>query len=564
MTVSRRVCASISTLTLAMVLAGCATPVAQGPIDINLVALNDFHGNLEASKYTYTDGNGQKHTVQAGGIDTLAAALQAWRKQDKDLLLVSAGDLVGASPALSALWADEPAIEALNMLGLRVSAVGNHEFDQGRKELLRQQHGGCESPRPAKACQFAPDFGGAKFTYLAANMVDSATGKPVLPGFTIEEVKGVKVGLVGVVLRDIGSVVMGSAIAGLSFGDEAEAINNAIPAMRAQGAKVFVALVHEGGKTVESPLQAGCNQLGGDIVEIVRKLDPAVRLVISGHSHQGYLCKVDGRVVTQADAAGHLLSRITMKVEPASGKVLDIDARNVVMKPGEYPLDPKVSAFLASVKERSRAALAKPVARLGASIVARRSNEAGEAPLGNLIADAVLAATAQYGSQIGFMNTGGIRKDLEAGEGTVTTFGHTQAVLPFSNTLVVMDLTGAQIRALLEYQWARPGASSPNILQVSNGFTYEWDEQQPKGQRVVAGSIKLHGKPLEDDKSYRVVANNFIAEGGDSFPVFAKGSNRVETGIVDLDALNDYLRKNEGVGAPSASLAPSARIVKVR
>jgi 5'-nucleotidase len=547
-------------LLLALALSGCASQSVQEPISINLVAMNDFHGNLEPSRYVPTKPDGSKaQPIRAGGVEAVAAALQAWRKEDKDLLFVSAGDLVGASPAMSSLWADEPTIEAMNMLDLRASAVGNHEFDAGRKELLRQQHGGCDSPRPTKACQMAKNYGGAKFTYLAANVVDSATGKPFIPAFKIEETKGIKLGLVGVVLQDTQSVVMASGIAGLKFGDEAEAINRAIPEMRRQGADVIVALVHQGGRTEESPIQPGCSQLKGPIVDIVRKLDPVVKLVITGHTHEGYLCKVDGRTVTQASSYGHYLTRIGMQVQKGAGAVGDITVRNVLMKAGDYPADDRMAAFIAKVKDSSRAALNRPIARLAAAPVLRKQNEAGEAPLGNLIADAIVAATRNLGVQIGFMNEGGIRKDLEAGENNVAAFGQTQAVLPFGNTLVVMDLSGAQIRNLLEQQW-HSASSNGSMLQVSNGFGYTWDEKRPAGSRVT--SVTLNGKPLDDGKSYRIVANNFLAEGGDNFPEFAKGTNRLETGLLDLDAFTEYLRNTEGQGA---ALAPSApRITKAK
>ncbi|MBQ5941831.1 bifunctional UDP-sugar hydrolase/5'-nucleotidase [Massilia sp. AB1] len=563
MTVSLRAPARFSVVLAACALAGCASTAGQGPVTINLVAMNDFHGNLEASRYVPTGADGAKEKpIRAGGLEAVASALQAWRKEDPDLLFVSAGDLVGGSPALSSLWADEPTIEAMNMLNLRVSAVGNHEFDAGRKELLRQQHGGCDSPRPAKACQTGKDFKGARFTYLAANVIDSATGQPFIPAFRIEEVKGVKVGLVGAVLQGADSVVMASGIAGLKFGGEAEAINKAVPAMRAQGADVIVALVHEGGTTKEAPLQPGCTGLEGAIVDIVRKLDPAIRLVISGHTHQGFLCQVDGRTVTQAASAGHLLSRISMKVDPRTDSVTDLQVRNVVMTQDLYPADPRIAAFVASVKERSRAALARPIATVAGAPVLRKKNEAGESALGGVIADAVLAATRGQGARIGFMNEGGIRKDLEAGEDKVASFGQTQAVLPFGNTLVVMDLSGAQLRNLLEQQWARPAASDTSMLQVSQGFSYQWDARRPIGSRVVPGSIRLDGVAIEDGKTYRVVANNFLAEGGDNFPEFAKGTRRVETGLLDLDAFTDYLKKNEGQGAALAPTAP--RIIKAQ
>lgn len=564
MIVSPRARAVLSTLVLALAAAGCAT-TPRAPVTLNLVAINDFHGNLEPSKYTYVNAaTGKSETLRAGGIEALSGALAAWRQEDKDLLFIGAGDLIGASPALSSMWADEPSIEAMNLMGLQMSSVGNHEFDQGRKELLRQQNGGCDSPRPKKACKLAPEFKGARFTYLAANVLDKATGKPFMPAYRIETVKGIKVGVVGVVLQDTASVAVSSAIAGLDFIGEAEAINRTLPQMRADGAQVIVALVHEGGRTDESPQQPACKGLTGAVVDIVKQLDPAIRLVITGHSHQGYLCQVDGRVVTQADAAGHLLSRIALTVDPASGALANIDVKNVVMDPARFPADPKVAAYLASVKERSRAALARPLGKLGVATVARKGNEAGESPLGNLIADAIVAATRDQGVQIGFMNTGGIRKDLDTGEGMVATFGHAQAVLPFGNTLVVMDLTGAQLRRLLEQQWDRPAASGSTILQISQGLSYQWDEKRPVGSRLVPGSLKFNGVPVDDGKTYRVVANNFLAEGGDNLPEFAKGTNRVDTQLVDLDALSEFIAKHPGAGVPQAGMVSSTRIEKVR
>jgi len=560
MIVSRRACASLSTLTMALLLAGCvSTP--QGPVTLNLVSLNDFHGNLEPSRYVLKHADGKEEVMRAGGAEAVAAALQAWRKEDKDLLLVSTGDIVGASPALSSLWADEPTIEVMNMLDLRASAVGNHEFDGGRKELLRQQNGGCDSPHPTRACKFTPDFGGAKFTYLGANVIDSATGKPVVPGFRIEDVKGIKVGLVGVVLKDTPNMVVASGVAGLQFGDEAEAINRALPAMRAAGAQVIVALVHQGGRTVESPLQAGCSQLKGDIVDVVKKIDPSVKLVLTGHSHQGYLCNVDGRTVTQADTAGHLLTRVSMQVEPKTGAVSNLVVKNVVMKPGEYPADPKMTAFVAQVKERSKEALMRPIAKVAGAPVLRKTNDAGESVLGNMIADAALDSVRHLGAQLAFMNNGGIRRDLEAGPDGTVAFGQVQVVLPFGNTTVVMDLTGAQIRALLERQWADGVDSNSSVLQISEGFSYAWDPKRPAGSRLVPGSLKLNGKEMQDDATYRIATNNFLAEGSDGYPEFGKGTARVDTGMRDLDGFIAFLKKIEGQGAAVAPAVP--RIVKV-
>jgi 5'-nucleotidase len=549
-------------LVAASLLSGCATP-QRAPIDINLVALNDFHGHLEASKFVHTSArDGKETTISAGGIDNLASALQAFRKEDQDLLLVGAGDLVGASPAMSSMWADEPSIVAMDMLGMRFSSVGNHEFDQGRAELLRKQHGGCVSPLPAKACKLTPDFRGAKFTYLAANVIDSATGKPLLPAYSIAQVKGVKIAFIGAVLQDTASVVMASGIAGLAFTDEAGAINQAVADSRAQGASAFVVLIHEGGSTPEPFDQPDCSHLKGPIVGIARRLDPAIRLVISGHTHKGFQCKVDGRTITQAQMGGHVLSRIRMSIDPSTGSVRDIVVRNVPVREGEYPADPGVAAYLAAVNASSKAALARPIARVAARSTVRKLNESGESPLGDLVADAALEATRAQGAQIGFMNTTGLRSDFDVAENLVATFGQAQVVLPFSNTLVLMDLTGAQVRGLLEQQWQRADSDGDRaMLQVSRGLSYRWNEALPKGRRVV--SITLDGVPLDDAKTYRVVANNFLAEGGDGFPMFTKGGNKIETSILDLDAFIALLVKNEREGASAGFAAPAPRIQKI-
>ncbi len=550
----------IASMAAAMLLSGCATR-STAPVEINLVGMNDFHGHLDATKFEYTSiTSPAAQTMRAGGIDNIAAALQAWRQQDRELLVVGAGDLVGASPAMSSMWADEPTIEALSLAGLFASSVGNHEFDQGRAELLRQQRGGCTSVRPEKACKFAPAFKGASFTWLAANVLDNATGKPFLPAYRVAEVKGVKVAFIGAVLRNTASVVLASGIVGLSFVDEADAINRVMPELRAQGVKVFVVLIHEGGHTSEPFDKPDCSELKGPIVGIVPRLDPAIRLIISGHTHKGFQCKVDGRTVTQAEMGGHVLSRIRMTVEPVAGKVLGIDVRNVPVKAGEHPPHEAVSRFLKEARARSTEALAKPVARVAVRSMNRKATPAGETALGDLIADAVLASAAPHGAQIGFMNTGGMRQDLDVGENLTATFGAVQIVLPFGNTVVVMDLTGAQLRALLEQQFIRNNHAHDSVLQVSKGFTYSWDATRPAGQRVLAASVKLHGVPIDDAKVYRVAANNFLAEGGDGFPAFANAANKIDTQVRDIDAVVDYLVKNDRAGTPAGIAVPEGRI----
>ncbi|MGZ8314565.1 MAG: bifunctional metallophosphatase/5'-nucleotidase [Telluria sp.] len=549
-------------LAAASLVSGCALR-PQAPLELNVVALNDFHGNLEASKFNYTD-KGQPATLKAGGIDTIGAALQAWRAEDKDLMFVAAGDLVGATPAISSMWADEPTLTAMSMLGMDASSAGNHEFDQGRAELLRQQHGGCESHRADKACKFEPNFKGASFAYLAANVVDKATGKTLLPAYKIEESKGVKVAFIGAVLKDTPSVVLASGIAGLSFLDEAESINKAMPEARAKGATVFVVLIHEGGHTDEGFSEPDCKNLKGPIVGISQRLDPEIKLIVSGHTHKGFQCKVGGRTITQAEMGGHVLSRIKLIVDQDTRALRDVAVRNVIMKPGEYPADARIDSYLKLVKERSEAALARPLARVGAKAVVRKLNDAGEAPLGNLIADAVLEAAQAEGAQVAFMNGGGMRKDLDVADNLTATFGQAQVILPFSNTIVVMDMTGAQLYQALEQQWIRKHADSQaEMLHASRGFSYAWDASKPKGQRVVPGSVKLDGVALDAAKTYRVAANNFLAEGGDGFVAFAQAADKRNTQILDLDAFVRYLVRNDKAGKPAGSAMPAGRVVRV-
>lgn len=552
-------------LSLAFTLFGCATSPVK-PIVVNLVAINDFHGHLEAEKFNYTKADDTAaQTTVGGGVEILGANLQAWRQEDKELLLVGGGDLIGASPGISSLFADEPTIAALNLLGMNVSALGNHEFDQGIQELKRQQNGGCSSPRPDKACKFNGEFTGAKFTYIAANVIETASGKPLFPAYYVEQAHGVKIGFIGAVLRDTPMMSAAEHVKGLNFIDEAEAINRNIPALKALGVKVFVVLIHEGGTTKDAFDKEDCSQLKGPIVGIAKRLDPAIKLIISGHSHSGFLCKVDGRTITQAQMYGRLLTRIALTIDGTSHEVSDIKARNIVMEPIAAPVPDALASLIAKVREASSAALTMTVARLAVPVVSRKLNDAGESPLGNLVADAQFAAVKSLGAQIAFMNTKGIRGNLETGARNISNYGQNASVLPFGNTLILMSLSGAQIRVLLEQQmWLdEESPDGRNVLQVSNGFTYTWDRNRPLGQRVVKESVKLNGLALDDATEYRVAANNFLAGGGDRMPMFPLGKNRVDTGIKDLEIFIDYLKAREQSGQPAGSTEAAGRVTRL-
>lgn len=541
-------------------LAGCGQEAAQ-PVAVNLVAINDFHGYIQGSSFRYPDpaNPGKTLSVNAGGIATLGGMLAELRKQDPQLLFIGAGDLVGGSPPISAMWADEPSLEALKAMGLRFTAVGNHELDLGKAELLRQIHGGCESPRPEKACSFRGDYKGAGFDYLAANLVDSATGKPLLPAYRIEEVKGVKVAFVAAILRDVASVVRPSGLAGLEVRDEADSINALIPEIKAAGANAIVAVVHQGGSTPEPFDKPACQQLGGEIVDVAKRLDPAVDLLLSAHSHQGYLCQVGKLPVTQGSSYGHLLTQLTLDVTPGTHKVTRVEARNLLADPARYAPDEKLAALQGEIEARSNAVLARPIARLAAAEVRREMNEAGESAMGDLIADAQLAATRSQGAQLALMNPGGIRGDLALGQGLETvSYSQVAGSQPFNNTLHLLTLSGAQLVALLEQQWRDGGGFTP--LQVSSSFAYQWDAGRPVGQRVLADSLRLDGQPVRAEGRYRVVSNAFLAEGGDGFSLFREGAEHRDSGISDLDALIDYLVAQDQAGTPAGAAEGAGRI----
>ncbi len=565
-----RLCGGVGMMMLVLLVACSNVPMVSSglPVDIQLVAINDLHGHLEAESKNFRgvdDASAQKR--QVGGVATIGGALRAWRAEDPQLLLVGGGDLIGATPPLSAIWADEPTIVALNQLKLRVSAVGNHEFDQGSAEFLRYRDGGCQSVRPDKACKFEPRFAGAKFPYLAANVIDKTTGQPFLLPYRVEEVQGLKIGFIGTVLKETPGIVMASGVAGLEFIDEAAAINRWVPALKAQGVSAIVVLMHQGGSTPEPFDKPECSQLSGPIVDIVTRLDPAIRLVITGHTHQAYTCLVDGRTVTQGGSYGDMLTRITLRIDPRMAtlaeKTTHVQARNVLMDTRQFKPDPALADFVQQLKTRSDLILAQPIARLAIPRIERQSNAFGESPLGNVVADAMLASTRVYGAQLAVANQGGLRADLDSGP-TGANYAQLAITTPFGNSLILLTLSGTQLVALLEQQnWREQDRTAGrSLLQISDGLRYRWDGRRPKGQRIVPGSLTLDGAVIDPKKAYRLTVSSFMSQGGDGFGVLNQGADRVDTGIVDLDALRQHLIDSERAGTPVGAEA-AGRIVRI-
>ncbi|MFT3953967.1 MAG: bifunctional metallophosphatase/5'-nucleotidase [Piscinibacter sp.] len=528
---------------LAALLAGCATPPEHGSVVVRLLAINDLHGHLRPPPggIRLRDPQDAAKTVDvaAGGVEHLASALREARAQNPNHVFVAAGDLVGASPLLSALFHDEPTVELLGQLGLAVSAVGNHEFDRGAAELLRLQNGGCH---PSTGCQGPAPFTGARFQYLAASTIDSATGRTLLPAYTVRRFDGIPVAFIGLTLKDTPRIVRPSGVAGLEFRDEATTVNALVPGLRAQGIEAIVVLIHEGGQPAGGPDE--CPALSGAIVPIVKALDRAVDVVISGHTHRAYNCRVDGRLVTSADKFGTVLSEIDLVLDRASGDVREARAHNVIVRNDRFAKDAAIGEMIAAW-ERLAAPLAQRVVGRLAAPLSREPNEAGESTLGQVVADAQLAASTEAGAQIALTNPGGLRTGLAGAADGSVRYEDLFAAQPFSNQLVTLTLTGAQLQQVLEQQWL--GQARPRLLQVSRGFAYTWDAAQPTGQRVVAGSLRLNGATIAPEQRLRVTVNDYLASGGDNFSAFRENGIDAQTGVMDVDALERFFRHNDKV-----------------
>jgi 5'-nucleotidase len=546
---------SLAAFTLALAALPCSAQTA-APVELRILAINDFHGNLRPPPSGIRIGDpedaGRKVTVAAGGAEYMATLVKQLREGHDNTIFVAAGDLIGASPFLSAMFHDEPSIEALSMMGLAISSVGNHEFDEGKAELLRMQNGGCH---PHDGCQGPHRFNGAKFQYLAASTIETATGKSILPPYEIKTFEGIPVAFIGLTLKGTGGIVSPKGVVGLEFRDEAETVNALVPQLKARGVEAIVVLIHEGGEPTGGYNE--CPGISGPIVDIVRKLDRAVDVVVSGHTHRAYVCDIDGRLVTSGDKFGTLVTTIDLALDPATRDVVSAKAENVIVANASLAKDPEQTALIESY-DRLAAPIANRPAGFVTQTLSRVPNETGESALGDVIADAQLAATRSVddgGAVIALTNPGGIRTDLVHRDNGTVSYGDLFASQPFRNRLVTMTLTGAQIRDLLEQQWLDP--KRPRILQVSNGFRYAWDASKPLGERIVAARMTLDGRPIDPAAPYRVTVNDYLASGGDGFTVARQGTSP-QYGGYDADALFAFFKAHGPVGP-----LPPTRIVRL-
>ena len=548
-------------------------PVASNEkINVSILAFNDLHGHLEPPSLSVRERiDGNLTEVPAGGAAYLAAAIQHYKKLNPFNAVVSAGDMIGATPLISALFLDEPTIEAVNAMGIDFNAVGNHEFDKGTPELMRMRRGGCEKFTRLEPCQVNRQFPGANFEFLAAN-VKKSDHETLFPAYGIKTFKQgnqvIKVGFVGMTLKNTPNLVTPEGVKGLKFEDEAATANALVPLLKAQGVSALVLVVHEGGVIQGGPNDASCPGLSGDIVPILNKLDTGFDVVVSGHTHRAYACdykRINPSkpfLLTSAGQYGTFLTHIQLSIDPISKTVQNKTASNVIVQSEAFvnasgvqvqpssalPFFGKqmdVEKIVNVYRKASEVQVLKEVGRLSTSIT-RNASPSGESGLGNLIADAQWSSTASVErgrSDFALMNPGGVRADIliQQGGGTIN-FGQLFKVQPFGNTLVVKRMTGQQVKDLLEHQFEN--LDRPKVLFPSESLKYEVDRRQPKGQRVL--NIQIGQKPLDLARAYNVTMNSFLASGGDGFWHFNQAPT-LSGGELDVDALSDYVQKRPGL-----------------
>ncbi|WP_282696844.1 bifunctional metallophosphatase/5'-nucleotidase [Streptomyces sp. CC208A] len=540
-------------------------------VDVQLLSFNDLHGNLEppagsSGRVTHVHEDGTTTQIDAGGVEYLATHLRKARQGNRYSITAAAGDMIGGSPLLSGLFHDEPTIEALNKLDLDVTSVGNHEFDEGAVELARMQNGGCH---PTAGCYVPGEkFQGADFPYLAANVTNEKTGKPILDPTFVWEKGGVRIGFIGVTLEGTANIVTAEGVKGLKFGDEVETINKYAKILERQGVKSIVALIHEGGAPASSAYNYDCDSPGpgdgisGPIVEIAKNISPQVDALVTGHTHQAYACTIKDpagkpRLVTSAASFGKLYTDTTLTYDRRTKDIVRTavaSANHVVTRDVAKAAD--MTKLIEDWRTLSAPIANRPQGWIAADINGRGST-AYEKPLGDLIADAQLEGTApadKGGAQLALMNPGGIRGDLvhkasgSEGDGVVT-YGEAFTVQPFTNMMNVVDLTGANLIEALKQQVSGRNEESPKILQISEGLTYTLDMTKTGADRVVESTIRLNGEPIDPSKTYRVAMNEFLAGGGDGFAALATGTNKL-VGASDLDLLNAYLAAHSTAATP--------------
>ena len=504
--------------------------------NIQLLGVNDFHGNLEPiTNPSYRIPAGVDPITcggtAAGGAAYLDAYLDKYTALDpNNTIRVHAGDMVGGLPLISSYFHDEPTVKAMNLMEFDVGTIGNHEFDEGGQEMLRLIEGGQrddglqfkEDSKGQLVNTSDPKFAGVDFPYISANVVYADTGENVLPPYQIVERDGVKVGFIGVTTEETPEIVVPDAVSPFEFLDISETVDRYSRELQKQGVETIVVLAHAGG------FQTTATEATGEIItETAEMKNKAVDVIIAGHSHSYLNTTVNGKLIVEGFALGTAFDSVNLTVDRKTGDVIKASAEIVPTCNNETITPDKQTAALVAKHDKQVTAIENRVVGTAAENMTRTATPAGESALGDLIAD---AQRAYAGTQIAFMNPGGIRADIQAGE---VTYGELFAVQPFDNQVVRMTLTGDQIYRLLEQQF-----QVNRILQIS-GLKYSYNASNPAGQRITSATV--NGAPLDRSATYTVAANSFIATGGDGFTVFEEASATQQTLGSDLDALETYI-----------------------
>lgn len=534
-------------------------PAKPDVMDLQVLSFSDYHGRLEADMKPLKKKEDPSQT-EVGGAEYLATKLKSLRKGQKYSVTVAAGDMIGGSPFLSGLFHDEPTVESMNAMGVDVVGVGNHEFDEGTDELVRIAKGGCH---PEDGCYFPETpYKGANFDLLAANVLKKSDAQTLLPAVSVKEYGGVKVGFIGMTLKETPTLVNPAGVSKVTFQDEVRTANKYAKSLQRQGVHSVVVLLHQGGSTKGTLNE--CNNLTGPIDKIARSMSPVVDLIVTGHTDQAYKCVVPDpsgapRMVTSSSSYGRVVSETTLKIDRKSGDVIRPRTETTNHLVTRDKADATQTKIIEKWKKLAAPKAARVVGTIKEDVTGDADGDRGiETPMANLIADSILFGTKAKrdgSADVAFMNVGGVRASFlkdkitngeKPGEITYTEAYETS---PFGNMLVTMDLTGAQIKEVLEQQYT-PGRSREMLaLGVSSGFSYTWDASQAQGNRVVASSMKLNGKRVDMKQTYRVATLNFLASGGDQFTAFTKGKN-VLGGPNDLENLVRFLGAKPGVVPP--------------
>jgi len=553
----------VALLSWGVLLSGCTAaggsielpPPAPSIAQLQILAINDFHGNLDPP-----DGaNGRWLDMPVGGVEFLATHINNLRAGAPNTIVVSGGDNIGGSPMLSALFHDEPTIEALSTLGLDFSAVGNHEFDDGRAELERLQRGGC---RATTGCQTGSEFQGARFTYLAANVQVDDRRDTLFPATAMRTIDGIRVGVIGLALQTTPDLVSPTAVRGLTFLPPGALASAAARQLRAQGADVVVAMIHEGGFLAANDTASSCPSMTGSLVTQLSDMSRDIDVVISGHTNRSYTCRIDGRIVTSTASYGRQITDIDLTIDRITRRIVAAEARNVPVT-RDVPRDPAMTTIIERYRPKAVEIGSRQVGTVSATL-RRVVAETGESVMGNLVADALLEASRSPdagGAQVAFINYGGVRSDLShLGHGPTSPITYEDAfeVLPFGNVVVVKTMSGALLAAMLEQQFQAAASTDWKVLQPSHNVRYRWNASRPAGSRVDRSSITIDGEPLRLDGSYRVAMTDFVWDGGDGFTSATAATDAVAVAPA-LDVFIDHLGRHSPL-----SPTPLGRITRDR